>query len=326
MTSRAENLTILLPVYNDWESLRIVMKDLDVALAGKTFTPNVIVLDDASTNVETSWLRTEPLRAIQSVEVLRLRRNLGHQRAIAIGIAFIAKERPCDAVVVMDADGEDKPSDVLLLLDRFLQDSGRSVVFAERTRRSESALFRACYQIYRALHLLLTGIAVKVGNFSALSFEHVATLSVVSELWNHYAASVFKSRLPTALVPTERGTRIAGDSKHSFVPLVLHGLSAISVFAETVGVRLIVAIGIAMTLTSGLLAAVVGVRLGTDLAIPGWATTAFGLLLVIILQMLTLVIGLTLTVLFNRNNLTFLPARDYRYFIAATEILHGERK
>lgn len=324
MTSRAQNLTILLPVYNDWESLRVVLKELDVVLAGKTFVPKILVLDDASTTVGLNWFQTEPLHAITSIEVLRLRRNLGHQRAIAIGLAFIAKERSCDAVVIMDADGEDKPSDVLLLLERFIKDNGQSVVFAERARRSESALFRVCYQFYRSLHFLLTGIAVKVGNFSVLSFEHVATLSVVSELWNHYAASVFKSRLLTTLVPTERGKRIVGDSKHSFVPLVLHGLSAISVFAETVGVRLIVAIGVVMTITCGLLAAVVGVRVGTDLAIPGWATTAFGLLLVIILQMLTLVIGLTLTVLFNRNNLTFLPARDYRYFITAAELVHGE--
>jgi polyisoprenyl-phosphate glycosyltransferase len=106
--------------------------------------------------------------------------------------------------------------------------------------------------------------------------------------------------------------------------LVLHGLSAISVYAETVGVRLIVGIGVVMLFTLIMLVAVVAIRLGTDLAVPGWATTAFGLLLVIVLQMFTLVIGLTLTILFNRNNLTFLPARDYRYFVASVEpmVLH----
>ena len=66
------------------------------------------------------------------------------------------------------------------------------------------------------------------------------------------------------------------------------------------------------------------VRLGTELAIPGWATSAFGLLLIIVLQMLTLVAGLTFSVLFNRNNLTFLPARDYRYFVGEVSTLHGK--
>jgi hypothetical protein len=184
--------------------------------------------------------------------------------------------------------------------------------------------FRFFYQTYRILHRGLTGIPVKVGNFSILSRGHLAALSVVSELWNHYAASVFKARLQTSLVPTSRGERLAGKSKLNFVNLVVHGLSAISVFAETVGVRLILGIGTLMFLTLGLVAIVVGIRVGTSLAIPGWATFLVGLLLIIVLQMLTLVVGLTFSVLFNRNNLTFLPVRDYRYFVGEVIRLYGE--
>ena len=88
-----------------------------------------------------------------------------------------------------------------------------------------------------------------------------------------------------------------------------------SVFAETVGVRMMLGMGALMALSLVLVLVVAAVRLGTPLAIPGWATSATGLLLIIALQMLTLVVGLTFSVLFNRNNLTFLPVRDYRFFI-----------
>ncbi|HTD66393.1 MAG TPA: glycosyl transferase, partial [Candidatus Limnocylindria bacterium] len=162
--------------------------------------------------------------------------------------------------------------------------------------------------------------------FSILSRDHLATLSVVSELWNHYAASVYKARLPVALLPSTRGTRFAGESKLNFVSLSTHGLSAISVFAETVGVRLMFGIGIIMLLSLALVGVVVAVRLGTAMAIPGWATSAVGLLLIIVLQMLTLVVGLTFSVLFSRNNLTFLPSRDYRYFIGDISIIYGDRE
>ena len=242
-------------------------------------------------------------------------RNLGHQRAIAIGLSFIHRERICDAVLVMDADGQDLPEDVPRLIQKFREAGERKVIFAERIRRSESLLFRLCYHCYRWLHLMLTGIAVRVGNFSIIPSARLATLVVVSETWNHYAASVLKARIPHDTLPTARGERLAGQSKLNFVALVIHGLSAISVFAETVGVRVTLAILGLLAVVVALLSTVVAIRFGTDLAIPGWATTAVGILLVIALQMLTMASGLTFTILFNRNNLSFLPIRDYQYFV-----------
>jgi hypothetical protein len=317
-------LVVLMPVYDDWQSARLLIEKVDAALAGVCVSATIILIDDASLTPPPAPLLEYRLKSVQGVERLRLRRNLGHQRAIAIGLCFVHQERDCDAVLVMDADGEDLPEDVPKLIQRYEELGGTRVVFAARARRSESALFRFFYQVYRVLHRMLTGIPVKVGNFSVLSRDHLATLSVASELWNHYAASVYKTRLPVSLLPTARGRRLAGESKLNFVGLVIHGLSGISVFAETVGVRLILGIGVLMMLSLMLVGLVVAVRLGTELAIPGWATSAFGLLLIIVLQMLTLVVGLTFSVLFNRNNLTFLPARDYRYFVGDVSILHGQ--
>lgn len=319
----ALDLIILIPVYNDWESAAQILPRLDAQLAGLPVRTRILVLDDASRTPAPADLVPGGLRHVTTVESVRLRRNLGHQRAIAVGLSFIHVERPCDAVLVMDADGEDKPEDVPRLIRRLLEDGRRKVIFAQRVRRSEGFVFRLCYHLYRLGHRLLTGVPVRIGNFSILPAHHVATLAVVSDTWNHYAASVVKSRIEHGFVPTERGTRLAGHSHMDFPALVLHGLSAISVFAETVTVRLILAIFSLIVVLAALLAVVLAARWGNQLAIPGWAIIGAGLLLVAVMQMLTVAVGLSLLILFNRSNLSFLPLRDYRFFVGQPQTIYA---
>src|SRR5262249_34330459 len=147
-------------------------------------------------------------------------------------------------------------------------------VFAERMKRSESLVFRFFYYLYRHLHFLLTSVRVRVGNFSAIPRQRLESLVAVSELWNHYAAAVFHSRQPYCSIPTQRAHRLSGRSSMNFVSLVAHGLSAISVYREVIGVRLLVlAICLALVAVAGLVTTVF-LRLNTNLAIPGWATSA----------------------------------------------------
>jgi hypothetical protein len=228
----------------------------------------------------------------------------------------IKKTITSDAIVVMDADGEDTPEGLEQLLDAYSGKDGSTAVFAERTRRFESLLFRLFYLFYKVLHWVLTGITVRVGNFSVLPPRYLDALSVMPELWNHYAAAVFHSRLRLITIPIPRGRRIAGKSKMNFVALVSHGLSAIAVFGDIVGARLLTA-SLAGTLLVGCgIAVVIGIRLFTDWAIPGWATYATGLLTIIFVQFITIAAGFTFIVLYSRTNFTFLPERDYAPFIA----------
>jgi hypothetical protein len=161
----------------------------------------------------------------------------------------------------------------------------------------------------------LTGIRVRVGNFSILPSEYLDTLVAMSELWNHYAAAVFRSKLPLAMVPIARGTRISGTSTMNFAALVSHGLSAMSVFGDVVGVRLMIG-----SLAGSVMAAlgillVVMVRLFTNQAIPGWATYTIGALSIILMQCITIATSFTFIVLSNRANLGFVPLRDYSLFV-----------
>jgi hypothetical protein len=278
-----------------------------------------VVVDDGSVTSPDAARFKKHFSAIQRIRVLTLRRNLGHQRAIAMGLVHVPKDMLCDAVLVMDSDGEDTAEGALSLIQHF---SGTSAIFAERSRRTESFGFRIFYRIYELVHYCLTGVTVRVGNFSILPARYLESLAITSELWNHYAASIFRSGLPFQMVPIPRGHRIAGKSKMNFVSLATHGLSAISVFGDVVGVRLLIASLVGAALMSAALVVVICVRAFTTLAIPGWATYAAGILAILLIQFVGLAFTFTFTTLSNRANLTFVPAREYNFFVVGTRDLY----
>jgi polyisoprenyl-phosphate glycosyltransferase len=316
-TVPSEKIIVCIPVYNDWDATLEVLRRLDAAAVQWAFPAEVLLVDDGSVASLPAELPMS-LPNLRSLEVLRLLRNVGHQRAIAIGLTYIVKHRPCRAVVVMDGDGEDAAEDVIKLLERHEALNGTKVVFAKRARRTEGIVFGLCYQAFKVVHRILTGRKVEVGNFSIIPAQHLKRLAAVSELWNHYAASVFKARIPTEMIPIDRGRRLSGRSKMDFVSLVAHGLSAISVFADVVGVRLL--LSTVLLAAVSLLGLVVGVaiRVGTGWAIPGWATMAGGFLVLALLQAFVMSFGFVFVTLRGRNDLTFLPLRDYRYFVEKT--------
>lgn len=322
------NITFCIPLFNDWSSAAVLLTQLDQSLpslrsVASVGSIRVLFVDDASSERLDPAHFTEPT-SIDQVSVLRLKRNLSHQRAIAIGLAHLQREGRSDMVVVMDGDGEDRPSDVASLLARCLQSNGSQIVFAERARRSESGSFLIGYACYRIAHRLLVGRSIRVGNFSVVPRDCLDRLVSVSELWNHYAASVLVARIANCQIPINRGLRITGRSKMNLVSLVVHGLSSISVHGEMVSVRVLFLLAISCGLLFVALAAVVGIRFGTDLAIPGWATSAVGFLILALLQLLLISVVLVILVLRGRSGLGFIPSRDHIHFVQAEEPLFKE--
>jgi hypothetical protein len=315
---------IIMPLRDDWASAAELIRHIDKSISSVPHRVEIVLVDDGSVQMCERSVFPSSFSSVRAIRILRLRRNVGHQRAIAIGLMHINKTIVCDAVIVMDADGEDTPEGVLQLLDAYSKNgSGATAIFAERSRRVESLLFRTLYLFYKRLHRGLTGVSVRVGNFSILPSQYLSPLGTMSELWNHYAAAVFRSKLPFITIPIPRGHRIAGTSQMNFVALVSHGLSAISVFGDIVGVRLLIG-----SLTGALLAglgilAVVTVRLFTSWAIPGWATYTTGLLAIVLIQFIAVATSFTFIVLSNRANFGFLPIRDYAPFIAESVDLYS---
>lgn len=117
------------------------------------------------------------------------------------------------------------------------------------------------------------------------------------------------------MIPIARRHRLVGTSRMNFTSLVVHGLSAISIFGDEIGVRLLVASSALIGLTVVGIIAVIGIRLGTDLAIPGWATTSLGLIMVMFANGLLLSLVFVFIILQTRNSMTFLPLRDYTHYV-----------
>lgn len=313
------SLNILMPVLDDWTAAELVLRRLDDTCAAAGLRPRVLLVDDGSTHPVPASLGALPCRALEQVEILRLHANMGHQRAICTGLAHLASTSTTGAVVVMDSDGEDDPSHVPLLVARYRELGEGTAVFAARARRSESWSFRLFYALYRLAHRLLVGLEVRIGNFSVLPMATVHRLVRTTDLWNHYAAATVRSRSPLATLPLDRAARLHGRSQMGFGALVVLGLSAMAVFGQTVAVRLLlVTFGLAVTTILGL-GAVVGLRLFTGLAIPGWATSAAGLLLVLLLQALIAATIFSLSLLAGRTAPVFVPVRDCGVFVASLQ-------
>ena len=314
--------TVVIPVHNDWEALAPLLDHLAEALAAHGLRADALVVDDGSTvALPTALLERSP-DAVASVRVVRLRRNLGHQRAIAIGLTYVFDRSQASEIVVMDGDGEDDPRDVPRLVAALRAAGPTSAVFAERTKRSESLAFRVFYRLFLVLHLFLIGRAPRVGNFSALSRGALERLVVTSEMWNHYAATVHRSRVLNVRVPSARARRLRGRPVMGFVGLVTHGLSAIAVYGDIIGVRLLVFAELVIVSSVVAALASVVVKLFTPYAVPTWATIVVGISILASLQAMVLALVLSITILSSRNQTGFIPIRDYALFIG--EVVGGE--
>ena len=318
----SDRIVILIPVFDDWESATLLLAALDRAMANQpSLDAEVLFVDDGSRLATPAGFAAGEFAALRKVSILRLRRNLGHQRAIAVGLVFVYQHFACRAVVVMDGDGEDRPEDISTLAAKFNQESGCEVVFAERTKRLEGLVFRVFYRLYRVIHQILTGDPVRVGNFSMVRYEALGKLVVLPEVWQHYAAAIIRARLRFQTVPIPRGKRLAGHSKMNFIGLLLHGLTAFFVYGDIVGARLLV--GIALAAVGAAALGIVGIATHRTGGMSGYLLATLGVL--IVLQAIPIALIVVFIVVGNRSNTGFLPIRDCPYFVSGLETVFPER-
>ena len=317
------HLIVLCPVYNDWECVAPLLRDVDQALSAAGATGELLLVDDGSTD-ERAGIRSLPtvlastgqgMKAIQKVRVLELARNLGHQGAIVLGLNHVSTWSGFDGVLVMDVDGEDLASEIPRLMDEFKKPGTRSAIFAKRSRRAESIRFRFFYWLYQRAYRVLVGSPIFVGNYCLLPFGMLPRLLLISELWQHYPSALIKAKMPWRSIDTARGKRYHGESRMNFHSLVLHGLSSISVYSDWVGIRALFFTGWASLGVLIFIACVIGIRLFTDLAIPGWASNLVLLSLIILVQMVIGSMLLALIVLGRKRSIALTPARDFQQFI-----------
>jgi hypothetical protein len=294
-------------------------------LSTASFAPRsdilLLIVDDGSVLPLENAIGEE-FRSAFKCRIITLKRNLGQARAIAIGLASAVNDDLADIVVIMDADGEDNPSDISRLITALGDQDCMTFAVAARRKRSEQLLFRMLYPLYRVLFVLLTGHEIRFGNFSAMPIAAARRLTDMSELWLSLPATMLRSHLRIVMVPTDRGSRLHGESHMNIISLGVLGFSAVAVFAERALMRII--LGALAVLGVAAVASLTAVALKVvGMATPGWVTTVLSASVIILISVAILcLVGLFLSILGGVHTVPA-PSATYRSHIARVTNFDG---
>ncbi len=229
-----KKLIILIPVFNDWESLEKLIIEINENIKEfQNIHIECLVVNDASTIKQPILIKPS---VIKSIQILNMRENRGHARCNAFGIRYVSEKKDFDYLILMDGDGEDRPIELKKLIQKIIEDPNKSVV-AKRIKRSEGPFFQFLYFMHKLITLIFTGKKINFGNYSCLIKQDVKKLSTQASLWSSYSGSVKKHLNNLNEIESERGARYFGPSKMSFMKLLTHSFSIIAVFKFQVFLR-----------------------------------------------------------------------------------------
>ena len=229
-----KKIIILIPVYNDWESLKKLIKEINEII--KNFNDinfECLIVNDCSTIQAPEIIKPNKFK---SIEILNMKENRGHARCNAFGIRYIFQNKKFDNLILMDSDGEDRPVEIKDLIEKINKNPNVSVV-AKRIKRSEGLLFQLLYQIHKLITIFFTGKNINFGNYSILTKDDVRKLHSKASLWSSFSGSVKKHINSLNEINSIRGLRYFGPSQMSLFRLIIHSLSIIAVFKYQVFLR-----------------------------------------------------------------------------------------
>ena len=229
-----KTIIILIPVYNDWESLNKLLKEINENI--KFFDEinfECLIINDSSTK-QIPQMR-KPNNFV-SLELLNMKENRGHARCNAFGIRYIFQNKKFDNLILMDGDGEDRPEEIKSLVQKIKENPHLSVV-AKRIKRSEGFFFQFLYELHKLITLIFTGQNINFGNYSILTRNDVDKLHSKASLWSSFSGSVKKNIKSLQEINSTRGLRYFGPSQMSLFKLIIHSFSIIAVFKYNVFFR-----------------------------------------------------------------------------------------
>ena len=179
---------ILIPVYNDWQSLIKLLDEIANSIKNiKNANFDCLVINDAST-IQLPKIQ-KPVN-LNSIKVINMVENKGHARCNAFGLRHSLQEN-FDYLILMDGDGEDRPEEIKTIIEKVLTEDNISVV-AKRVKRSEGPMFQFLYRTHKILTYVFTGKKINFGNYSCLTNKDVKTLSDKASIWSSFSGSVKK--------------------------------------------------------------------------------------------------------------------------------------
>jgi glycosyltransferase involved in cell wall biosynthesis len=176
--ARLAFVSVVVPVYDERESLRPLVDELLGVLRGLGRRYEVVLVDDGSGDGSSEVLSDLAAR-VPEVVVVRLRRNFGKATALMAGF----REARGDAVVTMDADLQDDPAEIPRLLAEL--EAGADLVSGWKERRRDPAGKRAASRVFNGVTARLSGVSLHDLNcgFKAYRAEVVRALALTGD---HY--------------------------------------------------------------------------------------------------------------------------------------------
>ena len=227
-------IKILIPVFNDFESVSKLLIDINSTLSNLNADFSVILVNDAST--EKNDIDDSNTDKINSIKIINMKHNQGHARCIATGLKYIFDNEEFDYIIPMDGDGEDRPQEISKFVEFFKYDDTKPIV-GERIKRSEGLVFKISYTIHKLVTFIFTGHSIKFGNYTCLPKSTVEKMINEKATWSSFSGALAKLEKNRSTIPSIRGERYFGPSKMSFFNLIKHSLSIIAVFKINVIIR-----------------------------------------------------------------------------------------
>tara|TARA_B100000029_G_scaffold196759_1_gene194815 strand:- start:150 stop:1019 length:870 start_codon:yes stop_codon:yes gene_type:complete len=227
-------IKILIPVYNDFQSVSKLIIDINSVVSNSNAEFSVIIVNDGSTDV--AEIDLNYVDKIKSIKIINMKENRGHTRCIATGLKYIFNKEEYDYVIPMDGDGEDRPEEILKFVEFLKYDHTKPIV-GVRIKRSEGIIFKLSYNIHKLITFIFTGQSIKFGNYTCLTKSTVEKMINDRATWSSFSGSLAKIEKYRSTTSSIRGERYFGPSKMSFYGLIKHSLSIIAVFKKNVIIR-----------------------------------------------------------------------------------------
>ena len=227
------NFTIILPIYNDWHSLGVLLDQIKGSLRKKKAIIKLFLINDGST--EKKKLKFDR-KFYRGMEILNLKKNIGSQKAIATGLKYLDKNKKKyqNNFIIMDSDGEDDPKKIKEIIKLIDKNNNTEIITMNRTLRKESFFFSIFYEVHLLITFLIAFKYIRFGNFSFLNRNVINKITKKKELWLAYSATLNKYFSPKVTISAPRQKRISGKSKMSYSSLIMHSLNIQSVYLKNI--------------------------------------------------------------------------------------------
>lgn len=238
------DLCIVVPAHNEEANLPVLAREVASACDEAGIAFELLFVDDGSRDRTAAVIRR---LAAEHPEVrgLVLSRNFGHQAAVSLGLQH-ARGR---AIAVMDADLQDRPTDLVSLYRRWQR--GADVVYAVRRSRRESVLKRLAYRtFYRALaRIARIPVPLDSGDFCVMGSDFVARLNALPERLRFVRGLRAWLGGRQIALEVDRDARRAGEPQYTMTKLVRLALDGLVSFSDA-PLRLATLVGVCVSAAS----------------------------------------------------------------------------